>query len=67
VSTAKLSKSAKLGGEAFGADIAPVKPEFTSVVMSAVKEHPLKTAAALAGIVALGVALSGSVTKKIYR
>jgi hypothetical protein len=49
---------AKLGFDAYGADVAPPpSPAFTTVVMSAVKEHPIKTAAATLGVLALGAFL----------
>ena len=52
----------------FGADpvMAPA-PEFTTVVMNAVKQHPLKTVAVVAGVFALGAALSGPVRGAIRR
>ena len=49
---------AKLGFDAYGADVAPPpSPAFTTGVMSAVKEHPIKTAAATLGVLALGAFL----------
>ena len=58
----------KFGFDAYGADAAPTPaPEFTTVVMNAVKQHPLKTVAVVAGVLALGAALSGPVRGAIRR
>jgi hypothetical protein len=45
----------------------PPAPEFTTVVMNAVKQHPLKTVAVVAGVLAIGAALSGPVRGAIRR
>jgi hypothetical protein len=66
--TRSSASRGKYGLDAYGADAAPAPaPEFTTVVMNAVKQHPLKTVAVVAGVFALGAALSGPVRGAIRR
>jgi hypothetical protein len=66
--TRSAASRGKFGFDAYGSAMAsPPGPEFTTVVMSAVKAHPLKTAAVVAGVLALGVALSGPMRGAIRR
>jgi hypothetical protein len=56
--TRSSASKGKYGFDAYGADVVPPpSPAFTTVVMSAVKEHPIKTAAATLGVLALGAFL----------